>query len=88
MTSLTRRKKRYLRIKEKRCKSVRFQELRSLLEMHEWVLHRVARNSHYIFVHSDYVGIVNVPKPHGADVKSVYCRHALKAIQEVAGYDE
>jgi predicted RNA binding protein YcfA (HicA-like mRNA interferase family) len=89
MTTSTRRRKLYEKILRKRCKNVRFEDLCSLLEMYDWVLDRIARNSHYIYVHSDYEGIVNVPRPHDSPhVKSPYCRDALLAIQEVMGYDD
>jgi predicted RNA binding protein YcfA (HicA-like mRNA interferase family) len=75
------------RIRAKRCRNVRFDELCSLLEMHGWVLDRIARNNHYIFVHRDYLGIVSIPRPHRGHVKLPYCKHALQAIEEVAGYE-
>jgi predicted RNA binding protein YcfA (HicA-like mRNA interferase family) len=56
--------------------------------MHDWTLDRIAKGNHYIYVHPDYEGIVNIPKPHkDPDVKPVYCRHALRAIEEVAEYE-
>ncbi len=88
MTSPARRQKTFSRISAKRCKSVRFEELRSLLEMHDWALDRVAKKNHYIYVHPEYEGTVNIPKPHSGDVKRPYCQHALAAIREVAGYEE
>lgn len=89
MASPARSKKLFDKIRQKRCKNVRFDELCSLLEKHGWILHTIARNSHYIYVHTNYEGTVNVPKPHpGPDVKPFYCRRALSAIEEVAGYDE
>jgi predicted RNA binding protein YcfA (HicA-like mRNA interferase family) len=88
MTSPDRRRRKFDRICQKRCKNVKFDELCSLLEMHDWTLDRIARGNHYIYVHPDYEGIVNIPKPHkDPDVKSVYCRHALRAIEEVAEYE-
>jgi predicted RNA binding protein YcfA (HicA-like mRNA interferase family) len=88
MTSLERRRRKFDGVRQKRCKNVGFNELRSLLEMHDWTLDRIAKNNHYIYVHPDYEGIVNLPKPHkGSDVKPVYCRHAIRAIEEVADYE-
>ena len=88
MTSLERRKKLFNRVHQKRCKNVGFGQLCSLLEMHDWTLERIAKNNHYIYVHPNYEGTVNIPKPHkGTDVKPPYCRNALRAIEEVAGYE-
>lgn len=89
MTSPARRQKTFARISAKRCKNVGFEELCNLLKLHDWVLDRVAKNNHYIYVHPEYEGTtVNIPKPHSGDVKRCYCRHALAAIREVTGYDE
>jgi len=88
MVSSEHHRRQFEKVLQKRCKNVGFDELCSLLEMHGWTLDRIARNNHYIYVHPDYEGIVNIPKPHrGSDVKPVYCRHALQAIEEVAGYE-
>ncbi len=89
MTSSDRRQKLYRKISNKRCKNVRFKDICKLLEMYDWVLDRIARNSHYIYVHHDYEGIVNIPRPHDSpNVKLPYCRNALRAIQEVINDDE
>ena len=89
MTASDRRQKLYEKIIGKRCKNVRFQDICKLLEMYGWVVDRVARNSHYIYVHPDYEGIVNIPRPHdGPTVKLPYCRNALRAIQELVNNDE
>jgi len=88
MAPSDRRKRRSDRIRQKRGKNTSFNELCSLLEAHGWTLERIARDNHYLYVHPDYEGIVNVPRPHqGSEVKSVYCRNALQAIKEVAGYE-
>jgi len=89
LTSLSRPRRLYERIRSKRCKNVHFKELCSLLEMHDWALDRIARKNHYIYIHEDYEGVVSIPRPHrGSDVKSPYCWRALRAIQEVADYDD
>jgi len=88
MTFLERRRKKFDRVRQKRYKNVKFDELCSLLEMHDWTLDRIGSNNHYIYVHPDYEGIVNIPKPHkGSDVKRPYCQHALRAIEEVTDYE-
>ena len=88
MTSETRRRRVYLTIRERRCRSVRFEEICNLLERYEWILHAVA-GSHHIFKHKDYQGIVVIPRPHhGRHVGRRYCEQALEAIRELMGYDE
>ena len=89
MPQSDRRWKQYQKIAQRRCKNVSFNQLCSLLELFGWVRDRVARSNHYIHVHDRYEGFVNVPKPHqGRDVRSVYCREALRAISEVEENDE
>lgn len=89
MTISNRRQKLYDKIRNRRCKNVRFKDLCTLLEMYDWVLDRIARNSHYIYVHPNYEGIVNIPRPHdGPHVKLPYCRNALRAIEEIMNDDE
>ena len=81
-------RKEFDKVSRKRGRNTKFDELCALLEMHGWTLHQIAKNNHYVFVHSGYEGTVNIPKPRGGgDVLPVYCRHALQAIEEVAGYE-
>ena len=90
MTSPARQKKLFEKIRQKRCKNVRFDDLCSLVKAYGWVLDRIAQNNHYFYVHPDYEGaIINIAKPHrGGDVRPYYCNNALKRIQEVASYDD
>jgi len=89
MTSKTRRKKLFNKIDQKRCKSVRFDDLCTLVEAYGWVLHRIAKNNHYYYVHPDHAeAIINIAKPHQGDVKRHYCRTALGIIQEFEDDDE
>lgn len=78
------------RIREKRCKAVRFDDLCSLVEKYGWVLDRIARNAHYYYIHPEHPNmIINIAKPHSGDeVKPVYCKKALELIEEIAEYDE
>jgi predicted RNA binding protein YcfA (HicA-like mRNA interferase family) len=88
MTPSDRPRRQFNRVRQKRGKNTGFDELCALLETHGWTLNRIARNNHYLYTHPDYQGTVNIPRPHqGSDVKPVYCRHALRAIEEVAGYE-
>jgi hypothetical protein len=89
MTSPDRLKKLYESVRNKKCRNVRFKELESLLLKHGWELHKIARNNHYLYAHPEFQGFVGVAKPHkGSDIKTVYCRNALKAIEEIEGYDD
>ena len=82
------RRRLYERIRAKRGKNVHFEEVCHLLELHDWELHRIAKSNHYLYVHSDYEGTVNIPKPHHSDVLPTYVRNAIKAIEEVEGYSD
>lgn len=83
---MTRPEKQLRRIKEKRCKNVKFRELCSLVESFGFVLDRV-NGSHYIYKHSGYDGIVTIPH-HGGDVPRPFCWQALDAIEEILEYYE
>jgi hypothetical protein len=84
------REKLFSRIREQRCKSVRFDDLCSLVQAYGWVLDRIAQNNHYYYIHPDYPElIINIAKPHrGNQVKRVYCKNALRCIQEIIEYDD
>jgi len=89
MSISARRRKLYEKVLRKRCQNVHFKEICSLLEMYGWTLDRIAKNSHYIYIHSEYEGIVNIPRPHDSpNVKRPYCRNALRAIQEIMDDDD
>lgn len=76
------------RIRDKRCKNVKFDELCSLVESYGFELDRT-RGSHHIYKYPRFQGIVNIQKPHhGSDVQPRICKQALDAVQEVIEYFE
>ena len=88
MPASDRARRQYNRFRESRCKNVRFEKLCRLLEMYDWQLDRIAQNNHYLYVHTDYEGLVSILKPYrGPHVLRPYCLDALDAIAEVEGYD-
>ena len=83
MTSGSRGKKLLDRVLQKRCKNVRFDDLRTLLEAYGFVRDRIS-SSHHIYTHPCYRGIVTLQKPHHQpEVPQPFCRQALTAIQEI-----
>ncbi len=83
---MTRPEKQLRRIKDKRCKNVKFEELCSLVESYGFELNRIS-SSHHIYKHQDFQGIVNIQKPHhGGDVQPRICKQALNAVEEVKEY--
>lgn len=83
---MTRPEKQLRRIKDKRCKNVKFEELCSLVESYGFRIDRVT-GSHHIYKHPAFQGIVNIQKPHhGSDVQPRICKQALSAIEEVIEY--
>ena len=84
---MTQRERQLRKIREKRCKNVKFEELCSLVESYGFILDRIS-GSHHIYKRPGFQGIVNVQKPHGSDVQPRICKQALKAIQEVIESDD
>jgi predicted RNA binding protein YcfA (HicA-like mRNA interferase family) len=88
MVSSTRRRRLLERIRQRRCKNVRFGDLCWLLEAYGFVLDRI-HGSHYVYTHSRLERILTVPKPHGtSEVKPVYCRQALEAIEDIIAFED
>jgi len=87
MTSATRRQKLLRRIREKRCKNVRFEELRALVEAYGCTCCRV-KGSHHIYEHPALQRPIVLQKPHQSDVPVAYCWQILKAIQVIIDYTE
>jgi predicted RNA binding protein YcfA (HicA-like mRNA interferase family) len=84
--SAQRKRRAFDRIAQKRCRSVKFDEVCALLALRGWERIRVA-GSHHIYTHPAYEGIVSLPEPHhGSEINRVYCRQALAAITEVEDY--
>jgi predicted RNA binding protein YcfA (HicA-like mRNA interferase family) len=87
MTSAARRQKLLDRIKEKRCKSVSFKDLSTLVEAYGCI-HIRTRGSHHIYEHPALERPIVLQKPHGTDVPSQFCRQILGYIQKIIEYDE
>lgn len=84
---MTRREKQLRKIKDKRCRNVKVEELCSLVESYGFRIDRV-KGSHYIYKRPGYEGIITIPH-HGSDVQPRICKQAINAIQEVIEcYDE
>ena len=88
MVSSSQRRKRLDRIRQRRCKSVRFDDLCWLLEAYGFVLDRTA-GTHYTYTHALLERIITVHRPHNtSEVKRGYCKQVLKAIEDVIDLDE
>lgn len=81
----SRKYKLYREIAQRRCKSTKFADVQRLLELHDWELKRIS-GSHHIFSHVGYMGVLSIPR-HGKHVKEIYCKRALRAIEEIEGYE-
>jgi len=87
MTSPARRKKLLQKIRDKRCKNVSFEELRTLVEAYDCELKNTP-GSHHMYVHPALSRRIVLQKPHGSDVPKPFCWQVLKAIQRIIDYCE
>jgi predicted RNA binding protein YcfA (HicA-like mRNA interferase family) len=89
LPTMTSRARLLQKIQEKRGKNIDFNDLCRLLELYGFERDRISKSNHYYYVHPVTKRIVNVAKPHGGDeVRSVYVKDALAAIEELGIYDD
>jgi predicted RNA binding protein YcfA (HicA-like mRNA interferase family) len=87
MVSAAQRKKLLDRIRQKRCKNVRFEDLVRLLEAYGCI-HDRTRGSHHIYVYPGLRRPIVLQKPHRSDVPPPFCRQILQIIEEIIEFEE
>ena len=87
MVSEAQRKRLLDRIRQKRCRNVRFEELVRLLEAYG-CSHDRTRGSHHIYVYPRLRRPIVLQKPHQSDVPPPFCRQILKIIEEIIELEE
>jgi predicted RNA binding protein YcfA (HicA-like mRNA interferase family) len=85
--SRAQRKRLLDRIRQKRCKNVRFEDLVRLLEAYGCT-HERTRGSHHIYVYPRLRRPIVLQRPHQSDVPSPFCRQILDVIDEIIELEE